>query len=48
MIKAYKKAVISSVLTVCILLTLSSCAKTDKTRTLTFASWYTEKCHESH
>lgn len=43
MIKRNTKVLISSVLAVCMLVTLCSCTKADKTRTLTFASWYTEE-----
>lgn len=43
MIKKHMKAVVSGVLAVCMLLTLCSCAKSEKPRTLTFASWYGEE-----
>lgn len=41
--KIYMKVVVSGVLAICMLLTLCSCTKADKPRTLTFASWYTEE-----
>lgn len=43
MIKNKKRAAISCVLILCMLLALCSCAKTDKSCTLIFASWYTEE-----
>lgn len=43
MTKNYMRVVVSGVLAICMLLTLCSCGKADKPRTLTFASWYTEE-----
>lgn len=43
MIKNYIKAAAGSFLVICMFLTFCSCAKADKMRTLTFASWYTEE-----
>lgn len=43
MIKNKKRAIVSCVLMISMLLVLCSCAKTDKSCTLIFASWYTEE-----
>lgn len=43
MIKKYTKAAGRGILIICMLLTLCSCTKSDKSRTLTFASWYGEE-----
>lgn len=43
MIKHYMRTSASGILAICIFLILCSCAKADKPRTLTFASWYGEE-----
>lgn len=43
MIKKYLRVAVSIGLVICMFLTLCSCTKTEKPRTLTFASWYSEE-----
>lgn len=41
--KKHRSALVNGIVVICMLLTLCSCARTDKACTLTFASWYKEE-----